>query len=104
MIVILLIILISFKLRHPVVSHAPQAEILLRRSTPQQPIAAGSRRCYGRHDRSLRCSTHPIGAKAFMNAWSKAGPAQHCVIGVGNIADKIAKFGSLTGIETARVC
>ena len=46
----------------------------------------------------------PIGAKAFMNAWSKAGPAHHCAIGVGNIADKIAKFGTLAGIETVRVC
>jgi len=45
-----------------------------------------------------------IGAKAFMNAWSKAGPAHHCAIGVGHIAGKIEKFGELAGIETARVC
>jgi L-arabinose isomerase len=46
----------------------------------------------------------PLGAKAFMNAWSKAGPAHHCAVGVGHIADKIKKLGVLTGLETIRVC
>ena len=45
-----------------------------------------------------------IGAKAFMNQWSQAGPAHHCAIGVGHIADKIAKLGSLLGLEVRRVC
>jgi L-arabinose isomerase len=45
-----------------------------------------------------------IGAKAFMNEWSKAGPAHHCAIGVGHIAAKIGKLGQLLGIETLRVC
>ena len=45
-----------------------------------------------------------IGAKAFMNEWSKAGPAHHCAIGVGHIAAKIEKFGQLLGTETVRVC
>jgi L-arabinose isomerase len=45
-----------------------------------------------------------IGAKAFMNQWSKAGPAHHCAIGVGHIAAKIEKLGQLLGIETVRVC
>jgi L-arabinose isomerase len=45
-----------------------------------------------------------IGAKAFMNEWSMAGPAHHCAIGTGHIADKIAKLGSLLGIEVRRVC
>jgi L-arabinose isomerase len=45
-----------------------------------------------------------IGAKAFMNAWSKAGPAHHCAIGVGHIAAKLEKLGQLLGIETVRVC
>jgi len=44
-----------------------------------------------------------IGAKAFMNQWSKAGPAHHCAIGVGHIASKIEKLGHLLGIETLRV-
>ena len=45
-----------------------------------------------------------LGAKAFMNAWSKVGPAHHCAIGVGPIAGKIEKLGALLGIETVRVC
>jgi L-arabinose isomerase len=45
-----------------------------------------------------------IGAKAFMNEWSTNGPAHHCAIGTGHIADKIAKLGALLGIETRRIC
>jgi len=45
-----------------------------------------------------------IGAKAFMNEWSMAGPAHHCAIGTGHIADKITKLGALLGIEVKRVC
>ncbi len=45
-----------------------------------------------------------IGAKKFMNDWSKAGPAHHCAIGVGHIARKIEKLGALIKFETMRVC
>ena len=45
-----------------------------------------------------------IGAKAFMNQWSQAGPAHHCAIGVGHIGDKLAKLGSLLGLEVRRIC
>jgi L-arabinose isomerase len=45
-----------------------------------------------------------IGAKAFMNEWSKAGPAHHCAIGVGHIAGKIEKLASLLKIEVQKVC
>jgi L-arabinose isomerase len=45
-----------------------------------------------------------IGAKAFMNDWSKSGPAHHCAIGVGHIAGKIEKLTALMGIEIRRVC
>lgn len=45
-----------------------------------------------------------IGAKAFMNQWSKQGPAHHCAIGVGHIADKIEKLGHILGIEVVKVC
>ena len=45
-----------------------------------------------------------IGAKKFMNDWSKAGPAHHCAIGVGHIASKIEKLGALLKLETVRVC
>ncbi len=46
----------------------------------------------------------PIGAKAFMNAWSKAGPAHHCAIGIGHIASKIEKLAALMKLEVHRVC
>jgi len=45
-----------------------------------------------------------LGAKAFINQWSKAGPAHHCAIGVGHVADKLAKLGALLGIEVQRIC
>jgi L-arabinose isomerase len=45
-----------------------------------------------------------LSATAFMNEWSKAGPAHHCAIGVGHIADKIQKVGALFNVEVRRVC
>ena len=46
----------------------------------------------------------PIGARRFVNEWNQHGPAHHCAVGVGHIADKIEKLGLLLGIETIRVC
>jgi len=45
-----------------------------------------------------------IGAKAFINKWSKQGPAHHCAIGVGHIAGKIEKLGHLLGIDVVKIC
>jgi L-arabinose isomerase len=45
-----------------------------------------------------------IGARKFVNDWNTHGPAHHCAVGVGHIADKIDKLGKLLGIEVARVC
>ena len=45
-----------------------------------------------------------IGARAFMNEWSKQGPSHHCAIGVGHIANKIEKLGKLLNLRTVRVC
>ena len=45
-----------------------------------------------------------IGAKKFMNDWSKQGPAHHCAIGVGHIATKIGKLGQILGIDVVLVC
>jgi L-arabinose isomerase len=45
-----------------------------------------------------------IGARRFINEWNVQGPAHHCAVGVGHIADKIEKLGLLLGIETVRVC
>jgi len=45
-----------------------------------------------------------IGAKQFMNEWSKQGPAHHCAIGVGHIANKIKKLGKIVGVDVVKVC
>jgi L-arabinose isomerase len=45
-----------------------------------------------------------IGAREFMNQWSKKGPAHHCAIGVGHVADKIDKLGKILGIEVVKIC
>jgi L-arabinose isomerase len=45
-----------------------------------------------------------VGAKRFMNEWSKQGPAHHCAIGVGHIAEKIEKLGQILGIEVVCIC
>ena len=46
----------------------------------------------------------PIGARRFVNDWNAQGPAHHCAVGVGHLADKITKLGRLLGVETVRVC
>ena len=45
-----------------------------------------------------------IGARAFMDAWAKAGPAHHCAIGIGHVADKIEKLGFILGLPVVKVC
>ena len=45
-----------------------------------------------------------IGAREFMNQWSKQGPAHHCAIGVGHISDIIDKLGKILGIRTIKIC
>nr|WP_321453980.1 L-fucose/L-arabinose isomerase family protein [uncultured Carboxylicivirga sp.] len=44
-----------------------------------------------------------IGAREFMNQWSKQGPAHHCAIGVGHIAHKIEKLGALLDIPVVKI-
>jgi L-arabinose isomerase len=46
----------------------------------------------------------PIGAKEFIDNWSYQGPAHHCAIGVGHIANKIQKLGDILGITTVQIC
>ncbi len=45
-----------------------------------------------------------IGLREFVNSWSAQGPAHHCAVGVGHIASKIEKLGSLLEMETVRIC
>jgi L-arabinose isomerase len=45
-----------------------------------------------------------IGAKEFMNQWSKQGPAHHCAIGVGHIAHKIEKLAQILDIDMVKIC
>jgi L-arabinose isomerase len=45
-----------------------------------------------------------IGAKRFINEWSKAGPSHHCAIGVGHVAGALEKVASLLGIKFQRIC
>jgi len=46
----------------------------------------------------------PIGARRFVNDWNAQGPAHHCAVGVGHLANKIGKLGRLLGVETVQVC
>ena len=51
-----------------------------------------------------RIGLFSIGARKFVEGWNVHGPAHHCAVGVGGVADKITKLGQLLGIETVRVC
>ena len=44
-----------------------------------------------------------IGARAFMDAWSKAGPAHHCAIGTGHIAGQIEKLAFLLSFPVVKI-
>ncbi len=46
----------------------------------------------------------PIGAKEFLNQWSKQGPPHHCAIGLGHISEKIKKLGRLLNIDVIQIC
>ncbi|WP_298495891.1 L-fucose/L-arabinose isomerase family protein [uncultured Algibacter sp.] len=45
-----------------------------------------------------------IGARAFMNEWSKQGPSHHCAIGVGHIGNKLEKLGKLLNLRVVTIC
>lgn len=39
----------------------------------------------------------------FINNWSKQGPAHHCAIGVGHVAEEIKKIGKLLNIDVVMI-
>ena len=45
-----------------------------------------------------------IGARAFIEGWSAAGPAHHVAIGTGRQASWIARLADLLGITCTRIC
>ena len=45
-----------------------------------------------------------IGARKFVESWNAQGPAHHCAVGIGNIAEKINKLGKLLNMQTVRIC
>ncbi|MDR1668291.1 MAG: arabinose isomerase, partial [Bacteroidales bacterium] len=45
-----------------------------------------------------------VGAREFINRWSKAGPSHHCAIGTGHRAATIKKLAHLLNIPVVQVC
>jgi L-arabinose isomerase len=45
-----------------------------------------------------------LGARNFMNNWNAHAPSHHCAVGIGHIAGKLEKLGSLLGMKCIRVC
>lgn len=45
-----------------------------------------------------------IGARRFVETWNAEGPAHHCAVGVGHIANRIDKLGKLLDLEVVKVC
>ena len=45
-----------------------------------------------------------LGARGFVEAWNAQGPAHHCAVGVGHLADRIHKLGALKGLRVVQVC
>ena len=45
-----------------------------------------------------------LGARKFIESWNAEGPAHHCAVGIGHVADKIKKLGLLLNIPVVQVC
>ncbi len=45
-----------------------------------------------------------IGIKQFMHSWNSYGPAHHCAVGIGHIANKLKKLAALLNIGVVQVC
>lgn len=45
-----------------------------------------------------------LGTRGFMDTWCSYGPAHHCAVGIGHLAEKIEMLGRILGIKVIRVC
>lgn len=45
-----------------------------------------------------------VGARRFVNNWNVHGPAHHCAVGVGHMANKLEKLAALLAVDSVRVC
>lgn len=45
-----------------------------------------------------------LGARNFVEAWNRQGPAHHCAIGKGHLASRIEKLGEILKVKTIQVC
>lgn len=45
-----------------------------------------------------------LGARRFVDEWCSHGPAHHCAIGVGHVADQIRKVAQLLDLDVQQVC
>jgi L-arabinose isomerase len=46
----------------------------------------------------------PLGARRFVQTWNAHGPAHHCAIGIGHIADQLEKVACLLDLRSVQVC
>jgi L-arabinose isomerase len=45
-----------------------------------------------------------LGARGFVQAWNAQGPAHHCAVGVGHVAEILRKAAALMGLGYAQIC
>lgn len=45
-----------------------------------------------------------LGARGFVETWNAQGPAHHCAVGVGHVANTLRKAAALMGLGFCRVC
>ena len=45
-----------------------------------------------------------LGARGFNEAWNAQGPAHHCAVGIGHIADRLKKVASLLEMQALQIC